>query len=166
MHDTPADAILHRDKGEQRKTDFHYRSIIGQLNYLAATTRPEIQFTIHQCARFCEDPKMSHKKAVKRIIRYLKKTSDQGLIMTIDKKKGLECYVDADFAGGFCKTEPTNPRDCLSRTGYIIKYAGCSIVWSSKLQLMIALSMTEAEYMALSTAAREVIYLMKLLEEL
>jgi len=167
MHDTPADAILHRDEdGAERKTEFHYRSIIGQLNYLAATTRPEITFAVHQCARFCENPKMSHEKAVKRIIRYLKRTRDQGIIMQIDESKGIECFVDADFAGGFRKENTKNPRDCLSRTGYVIKYAGCPIVWSSKLQSTIALSTTEAEYMALSTAAREVIYLINLTDEL
>jgi hypothetical protein len=167
MHDTPADEILHRDEdGQERKTEFHYRSIIGQLNYLAATTRPEITFAVHQCARFCDNPKMSHEKAVKRIIRYLKRTKDEGLIMQVDKTKGIECFVDADFAGGFQKGNAKNPRDCLSRTGYVIKYGGCPIVWSSKLQSTIALSTTEAEYMALSTAAREVIYLINLTDEL
>ena len=167
MHDTPADAILTRDEdGQERKNEFHYRSIIGQLNYLAATTRPEIQFAVHQCARFCENPKMSHEKAVKRIIRYLKRTKDKGLMMTIDKSKGIECFVDADFAGGFNKEKSTNPRDCLSRTGFIVKYANCPITWSSKLQTTIALSTTEAEYMALNTAAREVIFLINLTDEL
>jgi hypothetical protein len=56
MHDTPADEILHRNEdGQERKTEFHYRSIIGQLNYLAATARPEITFAV-QCARFRENP--------------------------------------------------------------------------------------------------------------
>ena len=86
--------------------------------------------------------------------------------MHVDRTKGIECFVDADFAGGFDKNKPTNPRDCLSRTGYVVKFANCPIVWSSKLQTTIALSTTEAEYMALSTAAREVIYLMSLTEEL
>lgn len=167
MHDTPADTILHRDEdGPARKTDFHMRSIIGQLNYLASTSRPEIQFAVHQCARFVADPRMSHEKAVKRIVRYLKRTRDRGIIMNVDKTKGIECFVDADFAGGYQKENTTNPRDCLSRTGYIIKYAGCPIVWSSKLQTTIALSTTEAEYMALSMARREVIYLINLTEEL
>jgi len=167
LHDTPADTILHRDKdGPERKNDFHMRSIVGQLNYLAATTRPEIQFAVHQCARFVSEPKMSHEKAVKRIVRYLKRTRDKGLILHVDKSKGIECYVDADFAGGYRKEDPSNPRDCLSRTGYVIKFAGCPIVWSSKLQSTIALSTTEAEYMALSSACREVIYLMNLLDEL
>jgi len=109
---------------------------------------------------------MSHEKAVKRIIRYLKRTRDKGIIMQVDHSKGIECFVDADFAGGYQKDNPTNPRDCLSRTGYIIKYAGCPIVWSSKLQTTIALSTTEAEYMALSMACREVIYLINLTDEL
>ena len=86
--------------------------------------------------------------------------------MHVDKGKGLECFVDADFAGGFNKERPMNPRDCLSRTGYVVKFGGCPIIWSSKLQTMIALSTTEAEYMALSKAVREVIYLMNLLDEL
>ncbi len=109
MHDTPADTVLHRDdEGQERKNEFHYRSVIGQLNYLAATTRPDIQFAGHQCARFCESPKMSHEKAVKRIVRYLKSTMDKGLLMTVDKSKGIECFVDADFAGAFNKERPMN----------------------------------------------------------
>lgn len=108
---------------------------------------------------------MSHEKAVKRIVRYLKRTPNEGLVMKVDRTKGIECFVDADFAGGYTK-ETMNARDCLSRTGYCIKYAGCPIVWASKLQTTIALSTTEAEYMALSMAMREVIYLMNLIEEL
>jgi hypothetical protein len=133
MNDTPADSILHRDEnGQERKTQFHYRSIIGQLNYLAATTRPEIQFAVHQCARFCDNPKMSHEKAVKRIVRYLKRTKDQGMVLNVDQQKGIECFVDADFAGTFDKNKQTSPRDGLSRTGFIVKYAGCPIILSSK----------------------------------
>ena len=135
LHNTPADIILHRDKNkEERKTDFHYRSVIGQLNYLAATTRPEIQFAVHQCAKFSNNPKMIHKKAVKRIIQYLKRTKDKGLILQVDKSKGIKYFIDADFAGSYLKNKETNPRDCLSRTGFVIWFTGCPIVWSSKLQ--------------------------------
>ena len=86
--------------------------------------------------------------------------------MNINKRVGLECFIDADFAGGYDKTNTSNPRDCLSQTGFVIKYAGCPIVWGSKLQTTIALSTTEAEYMAMSMAMREVIALMHLIEEL
>ena len=74
--------------------------------------------------------------------------------------------MDADFAGGYQKENTSHPRNCLSQTGMIIKFANCPIIWSSKLQTTIALSTTEAEYMALSAAAREVIYLYNFTEEL
>ena len=67
-----------------------------------------------------------------------------------DPSKGLACYVDADFAGGWSSGDHTNPECVLSRTGFVIMYAGCPITWCSKLQTEIALSTTEAEYIALS----------------
>lgn len=109
---------------------------------------------------------MSHEKAVKRIVQYLKSTKEKGLIFNVDHSAGIECYVDADFTGGYKNGQSNNAHNCMSRTGYIIKYATCPIVWSSKLQTMIALSTTEAEYMALSTAMREVIHIKQLMEEL
>ena len=47
--------------------------MIGQINYLSGTTRPDILFSVHQCAKYSLYPKQSHKEAVKRIGRYLKK---------------------------------------------------------------------------------------------
>ena len=98
--------------GDSRKDDFHYRSMVGQLNYLTSSTRPDIQFATHQCSRFSVDPKRIHEVAVKRIVRYLKQTADEGTIVKPDKSKGFECYVDADFAGGFSKAESNDPTSC------------------------------------------------------
>ncbi len=78
--------------------------------------------------------------------------------MHVDKSEGIKCFLDADFAGGYCKEGPSYPRDLLSRTGYVIRLAGCQIVWSTKLQTTIALSTTEAKYMALSMVSRNIIY--------
>ena len=47
--------------------------------------------------------------------------------------KGLECFVDADFAGGRSTKESDDPASVYSRTGYIISYKHCMIVWASKL---------------------------------
>ena len=166
QHDTPADTVLHKDAdGPARKLDFNYRSFVGQLNYLTASTRPDIQLATHQCARFCNDPKLSHEIGVKRIIRYLRGTLDEGIIMKPDVTKGFECYVDADFAGGFSVSDPMDPKSCLSRTGYVIMYARCPLIWSSKMQTTISLSTMEAEYVALSTALRDVIFLLELVKE-
>ncbi len=166
QHLTPADRVLTPDKdGDPRKSDFHYRSLIGQLNYLTASTRPDILYATHQCARFCNEPRNSHDIAAKRIVRYLKGTLDDGIILAPDPSKGFECYVDADFAGSWSLDQALDPSACLSRTGYIIFYAGCPIIWSSKMQNTIALSTTEAEYTALSSAMRDIIYLLNLVDE-
>ena len=103
VHDTPADKVLHRDaNGDPRKTDFNYRSKVGELNYLTASTRPDILVATHQCARFSNDPRHSHEVAVKRIVRYLKRTKDEGILLRPDRSKGFECYVDADY----CRVVP------------------------------------------------------------
>ncbi len=88
------------------------------------------------------------------------------MILKPDKTRGLECHVDADFAGGFSPQYSEDASACLSRTGYVLWYAGCPLLWASKMQTTIALSTTEAEYMALSAALREVIYVTQLLDEL
>ena len=135
------------------------------LGYLQGTTQPDISMATHQCARFYNDPKLSHDRAVKRIVKYLLDTKDKGLIFKPDLSRGLECYVDADFAGGWKDGDQDNPESVLSRSGFVIMYAGCPITWSSKLQTEIALSTTESEYIALSSAMREVIPFMNLMQE-
>jgi hypothetical protein len=144
---------------------FDYRSVIGKMLYLEKSTRPDLAQAVHQCARFQASPKVDHGKAVKWIGRYLLKTKDEGMILT-PSNRSFDCYVDAGFAGDFIKEYGDNPNLARSRTGYVIMYAGCPITWSSKLQTEIALSSTEAEYIALSQALRDVIPLMELMKEM
>ena len=101
-----------------------------------------------------------------RIGRYLLDTRKRGIIYKPDKSKGLECYVGADFAGGWSQANADNADNILSRTGYIIMYANCPILWVSHLQTKIALSTAEAEYIALSQSLRDVIPLITLLKEI
>ena len=168
--ETPAKTsdILKRDTlGEDFDNSFHYRSVIGKLNYLEKGTRSDILYITHQCARFTENPKQSHAKAIRWLGRYLKQTRDKGLIMRPIKNKGLEVYVDADFSGNWDPKEPQNDRDTArSRHGYIIMYEGCPMIWKSQLQSEIALSSTESEYIGISYALREVIPIMELLKEM
>ena len=152
--------------GNARKDDWHYRSAIGMLTYLEKSTRPDISMAVHACARFCNDPKLSHERAVKRIVKYLVTTRERGIVFTPDKSKGLECYVDADFAGGWNNQQSDDPANLLSRTGFVIYYYGCPIYWQSKLQTEIALSTTEAEYIALLMAMKQIIPMTYLLKEL
>lgn len=166
-HDTPATTVLDNDiNGSPREQQWHYRSVVGCLSYLQAMVRPDLTFAVQQCSRFCNNPNKEHEEAVKRICRYLLKTRDKGLLLKPDKSRGLECHVDADWAGGWSHRTSHDPASTYSRSGYCITYAGCPLVWKSRLQPIIALSTTEAEYVALSTALRDVIAIIQLLEEL
>jgi hypothetical protein len=135
------------------------------LNYLCGM-RPDILFSIHQCARFCSNPRLSHEKAVKRIIQYLKCTPNEGIIPNPDSTKGIQCFVDADFASGWTSSDCDELSSVYLWMGLIIMYAGCPVVWVSKRQTEVALSTTEAECIALSHAMHELIPLLGILEEL
>jgi hypothetical protein len=146
--------------------EWHYRSVIGKLNYLEKASRPDIAYAVHQCARFSESPRVEHTKAVKLIGRYLLGTRDRGTEMT-PTNKSFEVYSDADFSGNWdASLAEFDASTARSRSGSAILYAGCTISCSSKLQTEIALSSTESEYIALSQTLREVIPLMRLINEL
>jgi len=167
--DTPAtfESKLHQDKGGAPFTyPWEYRSVIGKLNFLEKSTRGDLAYSVHQCARFMTSPKKSHGEAVKRIGRYLLGTRGKGVVLRPDKTKSFECYVDADYCGNWNPLVTDDPSTAKSRTGYVITYLGCPIVWASRLQTVFALSTSEAEYIALSTALRDVIPLMDLLTEM
>ena len=106
---------------------------------------------------------------MKRILRYsiyLKRTNSLGTKFSPSFTKSLEVYVDASFAGDWNKIWSEEPSSVMSRTGYLIKYADCPIIWCSKLQSEIALSTTESEYIALSQSLRDALPLVELLKEL
>ena len=153
-------------EGPDRIYPWNYRSVIGMLNYLQGSTRPDIAMAVHQCARFTESPKLSHERAILYISRYLKGTADRGIIYKPDKTRGIECFVDASFAPGWDPRHADDPGNVLSRTGFVIFYAGCPVYWCSKMQTEIALSTAESEYIALSQAMREVIPFMTFLQEI
>ncbi|KAL7565945.1 hypothetical protein ACA910_008403 [Epithemia clementina (nom. ined.)] len=168
---TPAlsTVLLHKDAhGKPWQQDFHYRRVVGKLNFLEKSTRPDIAYAVHQCARFCDNPKKSHADAVRRIGKYLKSTRDKGLIFKPEKEKSFECWVDADFCSGYRPGENNalDPMSSKSRSGWVLTYASCPITWSSKMQSLTALSSTESEYIALSSALRDMIPLMELAKEI
>lgn len=124
---TPAiNPLLHKDiDGLPRKNEWNYRQAIGMLTYLQGTSRPDISMAVHQAARFTIMPMLSHERAVYRIAKYLKGTADKGIIIKPDPSLGLECFVDASFAGGWNKADAQNAESVMSRTGYILMFAGC-----------------------------------------
>ena len=86
--DTPVTLpLLHKDlEGIERKYLWNYRSVIGMMNYLSGSTRPDIAMAVHQAARFSNAPMLTHEKAVMRISRYLIPTRDRGIVFKPDMK--------------------------------------------------------------------------------
>jgi hypothetical protein len=169
IHDTPSKSeILQRTDPDNllRETTWNYRMLIGMLTYLSASSRPDIAYAVHQCARFSVNPQWCHKLAIKRIVCYLKGTQTQGYHLQPTPARTLDCYVDADFTGNWTLSTLHDPNSVKSRTGYVIMFADCPILWASKLQSEIALSTTEAEYIALSQAMRDLIPMRSLLHEI
>jgi hypothetical protein len=134
-----------------------YRQIVGALLYLVSGTRPDLSFSVSQVCRFMHDPGKRHWEAVKQIIRYLKGTQFRGLVLGGTGGE-LQGYVDSDHAG--------DKDTRRSTTGYIFYLFGGPISWNCKTQPTVALSSTEAEYMALSSSAQEAIWLIGILNSL
>ncbi|KAH9657251.1 hypothetical protein KPL70_022991 [Citrus sinensis] len=107
--------------------------------------------------RYMANPGGEHWIAVKRILRYIKGTSDVALCYG-GSEFTVRGYVDSDFAGDLDKRKFT--------TGYVFALAGAAVSWVSKLQTVVALSTTEAEYMVATQAYKEAIWIQRLLEEL
>jgi hypothetical protein len=136
------------------------------LSYLANRVRPEIQRVVHQTACILIKPMRLHKLAIMQIGRYLCDNPEGGIIYKVNRTKGLEVYADADFAGGWSTADSENADCVLSRTGFVICYANCPVIWCSKLQTEIALSTAEAKCIAMSHALRKTIPVQNLIKEI
>jgi len=134
-----------------------YQAAVGTLLYLSTKTRPDIAFAVSNVARFCAEPTEEHWSAVKRIFRYLRGTKNMGLLYDRDKSKALVGYSDADWAGSL--------DDRRSTSGYVFLSGGAAISWRSQKQTCIALSTAEAEYVALSSATQEALWLQQLVND-
>ena len=135
-----------------------YQSAVGSLLYLSTRTRPDIAFAVHNVACFCSNPTTQHWTAVKRIFRYLRGTTQLSLLYSKGKSDALIGYSDADW-GGDCN-------DYKSTSGYVFQIGGTAVGWKSKKQSCIALSTAKAEYMALSSAAQEAVWMRELNSDL
>ena len=120
-----------------------YQAAVGCLLYLSSWSRPDIAYAVNNVAKFSSNPSQEHWVGVKRIFRYLRGTSDYGLLF----RKGESDFVgfsDSDWAG--------DTDDTRSTSGYVFCTNGTAVSWRSKKQVSVALSTAEAEYMALANA--------------
>jgi hypothetical protein len=124
--------IITKDSaGKQHdNNEFDYRSVIRKLNFLEKSTRPNIAEAVHQCARYCSNPKQSHAEAVKFIGRYLRGTSEQGLIFKPSiKDEVFQCWVYASHAGEWNQKEAMNDPDTAhSRSVYVCKLLNTLVI--------------------------------------
>ncbi|GJT82864.1 retrovirus-related pol polyprotein from transposon TNT 1-94 [Tanacetum coccineum] len=127
-----------------------YMGMIGSLMYLTAT-RPDIQFSTVLCARYQSNPKESHLTAVKRILRYLKGTLTLGLYYPKCSGFDLKGYSDSDYAG--CNM------DRKSTSGACQTLGGKLVCWSAKKQQSVAMSSTEAEYVAVAGCCASILWI-------
>ena len=155
---TPMDAGQKLSKPAEPfdEKQYPYRQLIGSLMYLAVGTRPDISFAVSTLSQYNSNFGSEHWTAAKRVLRYLKGTRDLGLKYS-KTDKPIIGYVDADWAG--CVT------DRKSCTGYSFIFGGTVTSWESRKQATVALSTTEAEYMGLTEAAKEAIYLQRFVSE-
>jgi hypothetical protein len=163
-----------------------YESAVGTILYGAMSTMPEVSFAVNQLARFLSGPREIHWKAMKRVLRYLQGARDLALVFDCSTER--EARSDsASMSGQVSSTSGApelTPRECVavsaycdadwggcvdtrrSTTGFVIRVFGCAVSWMSKKQKTIALSSTEAEYMALSAVIQELQWMHQLLQEL
>ena len=161
----PMDSKLHlvpNPEGTNGNRSNAFASIIGSLQYLATATRPDIAYAVNRLSAFTANPSMVHYSAMKRILRYLAGTKDYGITYY-----GKPTYLqDKDFFYGYADASFANQDEGRSTSGYVFISFGGAITWGSKKQTVIALSTTEAEYVALSEAGREAVWLLGLYQEL
>ncbi|GEM12653.1 gag-Pol polyprotein [Rhodotorula toruloides] len=137
-----------------------YLQAVGSLMYAMLGTRVDLVHVVGVLGRHAARPDNTHWAAVLRALQYIRGTLDYGLEYTPDSSplRGFEAYSDSDW--GAC---PTTSRSTM---GYVFLLANGAVSWSSKLQPRVTASSTEAEYLGLSHACKETVYLTQLLGEL
>jgi hypothetical protein len=141
-----------------------YRSAVGSLLYLIKYSRPDIANCVRELAKCMDKATTAAYKEMKRIMSFVVQTKTKGLIIkpiVLNEKEiiwDIMMYTDSDWAGD---------KECRrSVTGFIIYFMGAPIFWKSRLQKTVSLSSTEAEYYALSEAAKEVKFIIMLLQSI
>jgi len=147
---------------EVKNKDMHkvlYREAVDSMMYLAVGTRPAIAYAVNTVSQFLDKPTEADWESVKPIFRYLKGTTHMGIVYSAGHQAGvLTTYSYSDYAGDI--------KIRRSTSGVVCQYMGGAVSWMSRRQNSVALSTTEAEFMAASEAAKELIWLSRLRNEI
>lgn len=135
-----------------------YREMIGSLLYLSNKTRPDISFHVGYCSRHQNSPNLNDLNNAKTILRFLKGSTEKGIHFTTEGDKVLRGFCDSDFAG--------DPDTRRSTSGFVIWLNGGPVTWSSRKQSVVALSSTEAEFIAAAECCKELLFVRDLIYEI
>ncbi|EDR06651.1 retrovirus-related pol polyprotein [Laccaria bicolor S238N-H82] len=146
------------DEDRHYMKDKPYREALGSCMWAQVATRPDIAYALSVLARFQGNPGPAHWKAMLHLLAYLKGTI--GYKITYNRGGSLDPigFVDADYAGDVDTRRSTS--------GYVFTIAGGPVSWSAKRQATVALSTTEAEYMALTHAAQQALWMYSFMSEI
>ena len=134
-----------------------YAEAIGSVLWATVVSRPDTAFAVGILSQFIQNPGIPHWEGVKRLIAYLRTTKEYWLTFGGKKHTVLEGYSDSDWA---------SQRHRHSISGFTFQYGQGTVSWSSKKQAIIALSSTEAEYIAQTHAAKEAMWLKTFINEI
>ncbi|GAA0162877.1 transmembrane signal receptor [Lithospermum erythrorhizon] len=136
------------ENGEQ------YRRLVSRLLYLSYT-RPDLAYSVHILSQFLQKPRRDHWDASLRVVRYLKNSPGQGILLRSDSDLNLSSWCDSDWVS--C------PMTRRSITGWVVFLGGSPISWKTKKQKTVSLSSSEAEYHSLIALTYELKWLKGLL---
>ena len=149
------EANLKLEQAEYTDESIKYRSLIGELLYISSGIRPDISYSVNYLSRFKNCYDKTHYKYALRIVKYLYETKDLDLNYSknINSAK-LDCFVDSDYAG--------DNIDRKSTTSYVIRMHKNAIFWKLRKQNVVTKCSTFAEYIALSEAVTECLFIRNL----
>jgi len=144
------------NEGDQSNS---YARLLGELQYIASATRPDITYAVNRLTSYTANPSLQHTTTLKRILRYLCSTQSYCITYKVVSEK-------VDFFLGYVDAAYANADEGQSTTRYVFLAGKGVITWSSKKQISTVLSSTQVEYVALSEAACEACWLRNLYTEL
>ena len=151
MEASVPNSVLSSTEQADEATIYWYGASVGSLMYAMVTTRPDIAFALSVASRYCSNPSQTHVGIVTRILKYIKGTLGVGITFGGSTELDVIGYSDSDYNGaadGRCSTG-----------AWLFLLGGGPISWSFKRQATSAMSTCEAEYMALSEAGKEALWL-------
>ena len=134
-----------------------YHSLVGKLNFLTHT-RPDLSYVVQTLSQHMQNPTTAHFEVVKHTLGYLFATLEKGILLLASNQLTLQAYSDSDW--GAC------PETRRSISGFFLLFGRSPISWKSKTQATVSKSCSEAEYRSMASASSEVVWVVRLLEEL